>query len=86
MSILKERIEEMKKKKNYYYGEERAVEKGWNYEGAGRYDETWHRRSRVLAETIEIAGFVGTALGLVFITGSLFVFLLSLLLLRFQIT
>ncbi|KAA8521541.1 hypothetical protein F0562_012214 [Nyssa sinensis] len=72
LSILKERIEEVRKKERLATG--CRLQNGWTYKSG--YDSK-HKRQAMLSESIELVGLVSTALGFVFLCGSFFIFLVS---------
>lgn len=84
MCVLRKRIEQQRLK-------ERLLEKawnnasrenGWNYKAG--YNDKYKRRV-LIAESFELAALVCRTIGLVFLSGSLFIFLYSLLLMHIQI-
>ncbi|KAL3501824.1 hypothetical protein ACH5RR_036273 [Cinchona calisaya] len=81
MSTLRQRIEQvrMKERLNKFicYRQEKN---GWNYKPG--YDDTYKRRVG-LVQFFEVAASVGSTLGLVFLTGSIFIFLYSLVIQNF---
>ncbi|KAL3510647.1 hypothetical protein ACH5RR_030048 [Cinchona calisaya] len=74
LNVLRQRIEEvrMKERLNTCYRQEKI---GWNYKAG--YDDTYRRRV-VLVQTFELVALVGSRIGLVFLTGSIFILLYSL--------
>ncbi|GLT91914.1 hypothetical protein SLE2022_097760 [Rubroshorea leprosula] len=79
LSILRERIEEVKKKERISMSDtSRFLEHRWNYTSGydGRYR---HKRSNILYDSFQIVGFASYLLGLVFLSGSLGIYLVSFL-------
>ncbi|KAI4313836.1 hypothetical protein L6164_026785 [Bauhinia variegata] len=70
LSVLRERIQQVRKRERLRYS------CGWNY--LQKYDQKYKRDS-ILSESIEIMGSACGAVVLVFLTGSLFICLVSLL-------
>ncbi|KAG5531538.1 hypothetical protein RHGRI_026220 [Rhododendron griersonianum] len=79
MSVLRERIREVGKKEWLEY------ENGWNYKSVG-YDHynNKHKRHAMVVESLELFGMVTSAFGLVFLSGSLCIFLVSLFVVHLQ--
>lgn len=89
LSVLRRRIEEVKKKKESSSSSlnEQCCscrhKNGWNYQRV--YYDHHHRHKhkkitdRIISESIQILGSVSGAVGFVFLTGSLFIFLFSFL-------
>lgn len=73
MSVMRERIREVRKKEWLEY------ENGWNYKSLGyEYDDyNEHKRHAMVVESLELFGLVTSAFGLVFLSGSLCIFLVS---------
>lgn len=72
MSVLRERIKEVGKKEWLEY------ENGWNYKSVGyEYDYNKHKRHAMVVESLKLFGLVTSAFGLVFLSGSLCIFLVS---------
>ncbi|KAL9453348.1 hypothetical protein AB3S75_009033 [Citrus x aurantiifolia] len=75
LSTLRKRIEEVKKKEMLCC----RLENGWNYKRS--YDDHYRNRKRadILYGSVQMMGFVGGAVGFVFLSGSLCLFLVSFL-------
>lgn len=75
LSTLRKRIEEMKKKEMLFC----RLENGWNYKRS--YDDHYHNHKRAdfWYGSVQMMGFVGGAVGFVFLSGSLCLFLVSFL-------
>ncbi|KAL7240282.1 hypothetical protein ACSBR2_006025 [Camellia fascicularis] len=73
LSVLRERIREVRKKERL---ENMCCshENGWNYKTG--YDKN-HKSHEMLSESIELLGLVSSSLGLVFLSGSFCIFLVS---------
>lgn len=71
MKILRERIKRVKKKEMMVSGT-----RGWNYK---RSYEKMHKREAVMSEIAETMGLAVGAIGLVFLSGSLCICLVSFL-------
>ncbi|CAK9141300.1 unnamed protein product [Ilex paraguariensis] len=74
LSVLRERIEQVRKKERI--DTRRCIpQNGWTYKPV--YDHDKHKRDSLLSESIKLVGYVGSAFGLVFLSGSLCVFIVS---------
>ena len=75
LSVLRQRIEavKMKEKLKTCFRHEKG---GWNYKVG--YDDTYKRRI-LLVQSLKVATSVGSTLVLVFFSGSIFIFLYSIL-------
>ncbi|KAI8538257.1 hypothetical protein RHMOL_Rhmol09G0088600 [Rhododendron molle] len=71
MSVLRERIREVKKKERLEY------ENGWNYKSVGYDYNDKHKRHAMVVESLELFGLVTSAFGIVLLSGSLCIFLVS---------
>ncbi|KAJ6718848.1 hypothetical protein OIU79_006670 [Salix purpurea] len=74
LGILRCRVSEVKMKEKLERW--RRLKNGWNYETG--YDHKY-RRDGVLSKSLELMGFASGALGFVFLSGSLCIWLVSLL-------
>uniref|UniRef100_A0A6N2MZT5 Repressor of RNA polymerase III transcription n=1 Tax=Salix viminalis TaxID=40686 RepID=A0A6N2MZT5_SALVM len=74
LGILRGRVSEVKMKERLERW--RRLKNGWNYETG--YDRKY-RRDGVLSKSLELMGFASGALGFVFLSGSLCIWLVSLL-------
>lgn len=74
LSVLRGRIEELRKKERLESSCCKLTS-GWNYRSAGGYQ----KRRAILAESIELLGSMSSAIGLVFLSGSLSIFLVYFL-------
>ncbi|KAJ6312631.1 hypothetical protein OIU77_014200 [Salix suchowensis] len=74
LGILRGRVSEVKMKEKLERW--RRLKNGWNYETG--YDHKY-RRDGVLSKSLELMGFASGALGFVFLSGSLCIWLVSLL-------
>ncbi|KAK3040753.1 hypothetical protein RJ639_029275 [Escallonia herrerae] len=75
LSVLRERIEAVRRQETLDKGSLR-LENGWRYNRCG-YDEK-RKRHAMLLEFMEVVSLATTSLGLVFLIGSLCIFLVSL--------
>ncbi|KAK2977751.1 hypothetical protein RJ640_022614 [Escallonia rubra] len=75
LSVLRERIEAVRRQEMLDKGSLR-LENGWRYNKCG-YDDK-RKRYAMLLESMEVVGLATTSLGLVFLIGSLCIFLVSL--------
>ncbi|KAJ7943052.1 TGF-beta-activated kinase 1 and MAP3K7-binding protein like [Quillaja saponaria] len=73
LSILTERIEEVKKKERHG----NTCCGGWNYKRS--YDHDMHKKYDILSESAVFMGLASGAIGLVFLSGSICICLFSLL-------
>lgn len=76
LSILRERIEELRRKErlNLSYN----VKSGWNYPSV--YNHNYRlKRDAIVSESVELVGIISGTLGLVFLSGSLSLWVASLL-------
>ncbi|GAV83427.1 hypothetical protein CFOL_v3_26874, partial [Cephalotus follicularis] len=80
LSTLRERIAEVRKKESLdccrLKKEEGKLKNGWNYQSG--YDHN-RKRDAMMSESMELIGFVSGALGMVILSGSLCICLVSLL-------
>ncbi|GAV88522.1 hypothetical protein CFOL_v3_31944 [Cephalotus follicularis] len=80
LSTLWERIAEVRKKESLdccrLKKEEGKLKNGWNYQSG--YDHN-RKRDAMMSESMELIGFVSGALGMVILSGSLCICLVSLL-------
>ncbi|XP_058182448.1 uncharacterized protein LOC131300561 [Rhododendron vialii] len=72
MSVLRERIREVIRKREWLENEN-----GWNYKSVGYDYNNKHKRHAMVFESLELFGLVTGAFGLVFLSGSLCIFLVS---------
>ncbi|KAM7518827.1 hypothetical protein LguiB_017789 [Lonicera macranthoides] len=71
LNVSRGRIEELKKKKERTLDSSCSKLSGWSNKSAGGFQ----KRSDILAESIEVLGTIISAMGLVFLSGSLSIFL-----------
>ncbi|KAJ4709799.1 TGF-beta-activated kinase 1 and MAP3K7-binding protein like [Melia azedarach] len=76
LSILKKRIEEVRKKEMVMKNRSCRAKHGWNYKPG--YDHK-QKRADIFCSSMEMIGFIGGALGFVFLSGTLCIFLVSFL-------